>query len=53
MIGSKKRTDIVMLGMKKRSPMIIGVKHRPMDIKAPVIQNGLIDVPRKSILEKK
>lgn len=52
MIGMKKRTDIAMIGSKKRGGYMIGMKHRPMDINAPVFQNGLLAIP-KSVLEKK
>lgn len=52
MIGMKKRTDVAMIGSKKRGGYMVGMKHRPMDINAPVIQNGLI-APPKSVLERK
>jgi hypothetical protein len=52
MLGSKKRTDIAMIGSKKRGGYMVGMKHRPLDINAPVFQNGLLAIP-KSVLEKK
>lgn len=52
MLGSKKRTDIAMIGSKKRGGYMVGAKQRPTGMNAPVFQNGILAVP-KSVLERK
>jgi hypothetical protein len=52
MIGSKKRTDMAMIGSKKRGGYLVGTKQRPSNASSPVFQNGLLAIP-KSVLEKK
>lgn len=52
-IGSKKRSDMAMIGSKKRGGMMIGLKKRTDGIFSPQSLGRPMDMPKRSVLERK
>ena len=53
-MGMKKRTDVAMIGSKKRGGMVIGMKKRMDGLFPPEPTGGRpMDMPPRSVLERK